>query len=81
MESVDAVKEITHINQTLLMYGYLEWVFMRVKHRIDQKAAEPKKKRTLKKYQVATKTRVKGLSEMLRHCVLYYCHSIVTNMK
>ena len=74
-----AVKEITHMNQTLFMYGYLEWVFNIIKQQMDKKAAEPTKKRTLKKYLVATKTSitiayVKGLSEMLRHCVLLSWH-------
>ena len=55
-----------------------------MKQQIDQKAAEPKKKRTAKKDQAATKNSVtipylKGLSEILT-CV-FCCHCLATSMK
>ena len=58
MEQVDAVNEITYVNQALSKCGYSKWAFKRVKQQIDQKAAEPKKKRTAKKDQAVTKTSI-----------------------
>ena len=72
------------MNQALSKCGYSEWAFKIVKEQIDQKDAEPKKKRTAKKDHQATKTSVtipyiKGLSEVLSH-VLHH-HGVATTMK
>ena len=80
-----AVKEITHLNHALSMCGYPEsWAFKKVKQELDQKAAEPKKSKTTKKDQPATKISVtipyvKSFPEVLSR--VFQIHAVATTMK
>ena len=50
-DPVNAVKDISHVNQALSKWWYSVWAFKKVKQQLHQKATEPKKSKTTKKDQ------------------------------